>query len=541
MIRAVIGARVSVVKGDEKVSHLDQYETGQAYAVAKGWDVVGAFEDLDVSASVSPFERPDLGPWLDTNQRAREWDAMSFAKVDRAFRSIMDCLYVVQWFKANRKILVFTDDNLYLDYRTDDPSDFGKQMAEIFLMLAAKFAEIELNRIRVRTTNTHRYLRDKPRWHGGRPPFGYDIVDLPGGGKTLAINPYQAAVVLWMAISYIGGMSFETIAAKLNDPKEPTPYKEKIPTNYEITFKGRGRKQKAQKEGDASLYEWGRSAVARILRSWGIKGYKTSGGKPILDKEGKRIKLADALLPLDVQQELDKALVDRKRTKPEKGEEVSKLLRIATCAVHGQTAYEKYQSPRGGKRYGYYRCASYKVKPQCTSVMRMEDAEALVHGRFLTEVGDRHVPIRTFVKGEDHTQELEDVREIIRGLRDEKDDGLIIGEEDERDWKARMRSLLARRVALEQLPYRPDRWDYEDSGETYAQAWEREDDAGRRKLIQDSGIKLAIWGPAREDNWMLSIPGDVLGEMRGEALKTVRILRSDGSEQTVKLPETQAA
>ncbi|MFD8142580.1 recombinase family protein [Streptomyces sp. NPDC059708] len=544
MIRAVIGARVSVVKGDEKVSHLDQHETGQAYAVGKGWEVVGAFEDLDVSASVSPFERPDLGPWLDLDRRGREWDAMSFAKVDRAFRSIMDCLYVVQWFKQNRRILVFTDDNLYLDYRTDDPSDFGKQMAEIFLMLAAKFAEIELNRIRTRSKNTHRYLKDKPRWHGGRPPYGYDTVEAPGGGRTLAVNPYQAAVVLWMALAFIGGMSFSKIAEKLNDPNEATPYKEKIPTNHGTTFKGRGRKQAAQKAADPTLYVWGTNTVARLLRSWQIKGYKTSREKPVLDKEGNPIKLAPGLLPPDVQKDLEKALHDRKRTGRQNWgeEEVSKLLGIITCGIHGQPAYERaHTSAWNGKRHTYYRCASYKIRPACNSTVRGPDGETLVHETFLREVGHRNVPIRTYIEGEDHSEDLEEVQRLIRGLRDEKDEGFIIGEQDELDWKRRMRALLARREALAALPSRPAGWAYEDSGETYATVWAREDDAGKRKLIQDSGIKLAIWGKVSESQWMLSIPGDVLGELKGEALKTVRIMRSDGSEQTVKLPDAQAA
>jgi hypothetical protein len=56
-IRAVVGARVSYVS-EEKASHISQRSKGEAYAESQNWTLVGAFEDLDVSAiKLSPFER----------------------------------------------------------------------------------------------------------------------------------------------------------------------------------------------------------------------------------------------------------------------------------------------------------------------------------------------------------------------------------------------------------------------------------------------------------------------------------------------------
>src|ERR1700761_977056 len=52
-IRAVVG------------SHISQRGKGEAYAESQNWTVVGAFEDLDVSAiKLSPWDRPDLKVWL---------------------------------------------------------------------------------------------------------------------------------------------------------------------------------------------------------------------------------------------------------------------------------------------------------------------------------------------------------------------------------------------------------------------------------------------------------------------------------------------
>jgi hypothetical protein len=64
-VRAIVGARVSSVQGDEKTSHITQPSKGDAYAESQDWTVVGRFEDLDVSAiKLSPWERPDLKEWL---------------------------------------------------------------------------------------------------------------------------------------------------------------------------------------------------------------------------------------------------------------------------------------------------------------------------------------------------------------------------------------------------------------------------------------------------------------------------------------------
>ncbi|MGA5822682.1 recombinase family protein [Kitasatospora sp. NPDC094028] len=91
----MVGSRVSDTHGNEgKVSHLVQAESATRHALAKEWEIVGSFEDLDVSAEVTPWKRPDLGPWL--TERQGEWDALLWAKVDRAFRSAKDCAGVAR-------------------------------------------------------------------------------------------------------------------------------------------------------------------------------------------------------------------------------------------------------------------------------------------------------------------------------------------------------------------------------------------------------------------------------------------------------------
>nr|WP_228717950.1 Tn3 family transposase [Kitasatospora acidiphila] len=74
-VRAVVGSRVSDTHGDEgKVSHLVQAESATRHALTQDWEAVGSVEDLDVSAVITPWKRPGLGPWL--TDRQGEWDGM---------------------------------------------------------------------------------------------------------------------------------------------------------------------------------------------------------------------------------------------------------------------------------------------------------------------------------------------------------------------------------------------------------------------------------------------------------------------------------
>jgi len=169
---------VSNVQGDEKTSHITQRGRGESYAESQGWTVVGAFEDLDVSAiKLSPWDRPDLKAWL--TDRVDDWDALIFAKTDRVFRSAADCVKLAEWCKEHHKILVLVDDGIKLDYFSpEDAKDaFAGAMSKVFLILASVFAEIEGQRFVQRARDRVAYLRNTDRWGYGLAPFGFEIDD----------------------------------------------------------------------------------------------------------------------------------------------------------------------------------------------------------------------------------------------------------------------------------------------------------------------------------------------------------------------------
>ena len=165
-LRALVGARVSALQGPQKVSHIAQQETGTRWATEQGHEIIGSILDLGISASISPFERPDLGPWL-SPEKAHEWDVLVFSKLDRLFRSTRDCVRFAEWAEEHRKILVFAEDGLTLNYRERDKASIEGMMAELFVYLGSFFAQLELNRFKSRALDRQGVLRQTDRWSHG--------------------------------------------------------------------------------------------------------------------------------------------------------------------------------------------------------------------------------------------------------------------------------------------------------------------------------------------------------------------------------------
>ncbi|OOL30591.1 hypothetical protein GQ85_18905 [Rhodococcus rhodochrous] len=92
--------------------------------MAKGYEIVGQFEGLGVSAEKRPEDRPDLGPWL-TDEGADMWDVIGWSKMDRAFRSTQHCVDFARWAEERYKVVAFADDGLTLDYRPQSPGLVG--------------------------------------------------------------------------------------------------------------------------------------------------------------------------------------------------------------------------------------------------------------------------------------------------------------------------------------------------------------------------------------------------------------------------------
>ena len=181
-LRAIVGARTSTFS-DKKVFHEARLETARKWAESNGCNLVGPFEDLGVSASVAPEDRPDLGQWL-TPERSAEWDCIVFSKMDRAFRSTRHCVDFARWAEENKRLVVFAEDGLKLDYRPGAAKGIDAMLAELFVYIGSFFAQMELNRFQTRAQDMHRVLRGTYRWASGVPPLGFQTVHQLSGREN---------------------------------------------------------------------------------------------------------------------------------------------------------------------------------------------------------------------------------------------------------------------------------------------------------------------------------------------------------------------
>lgn len=454
-LRCIVGARVSVLTGPQKVSQLAQIETGARWVEQNGGEVVGTFEDLGVSASVEPTKRPDLGPWLTDPARVHLWDALVFSKMDRAFRSTRHCVDLAAWCEENGKILVFSEDGLKLDYSPGSKKGIDSMLSELFVYLGSFFAQMELARFKSRTEDSHRMLRRTTRWASGGPPFGYRTVPHPSGkGKGLEQDPDKQETLHSMADWLLAGESFTGIAIKLGG-------------------------------------NWTTQQAIQALTSLRTQGYKVSKGVPVLDDEGDLISLAPPSFDDSTWAQIQTVAQERKLTRS-RTRSPNPMLGVGVCGRCGASLTQHWGTGKGNHRY--YRCG--RTPKNCPRMVRADTLDATLENLVLDEFGDVQVTSREWQQGNDLGGDLDRVEQSIRRLRAEEESGLIVTDEDHTEYLRRMKLLVSKRASiLDAKPLEPG-WVYKDTGETFAQAWERTTDpAERRRMLVERGVTLTLYNP----------------------------------------------
>jgi DNA invertase Pin-like site-specific DNA recombinase len=495
-VRALVGARVSHVQGEEKTSHLTQRGKGEAYAESQGWEVVGAFEDLDVSAiKMSPWDRPDLRQWL--TDRSEDWDALIFAKTDRVFRSANDCVKLAEWCKDHSKILVLVDDGIKLDYfNPEDSKDaFAGAMSKVFLILASVFAEIEGQRFVQRARDRVAYLKGTDRWGYGTPPFGFRVVDHPTGvGKALAHDDADQEVLRSIAQSLLGGASLSSIAIGLNAEGATSPLD-----------RTRVRSGKAA-EGS----QWRPLTIKRLLTSPSTQGIKMSKAKPVLDADGEPVVVGPASFDPDTWNRIQVEIGSRDQDPPASRHSSNPLLGVAKCAICGKNMRQHSKRTKYGE-YRYYNCINSPSPCPRVSVVA-ETAEDAVYGKFLESHTGRRITRRVWQVGSDNSAELEQTLRTIEALREDRTLGLFTSEEDQQVFRSQMSALVAKRDLLSAAPTVKSGWVKTLTDQTYDQVWPSATSEERRQMLIDAGVVL--WVTNKNDYYVGDLDA-LLGEGEG--------------------------
>jgi DNA invertase Pin-like site-specific DNA recombinase len=494
-VRALVGARVSSVQGDEKTSHITQRSKGQAYAESQDWSVIGSFEDLDVSAiKLSPWDRPDLKVWLE--DKADEWDALIFAKTDRVFRSAADCVKLAEWCKEHHKILVLVDDGIKLDYFSpEDAKDaFAGAMSKVFLILASVFAEIEGQRFVQRARDRVSYLRTTDRWGYGLPPYGFKVVEHPTGkGKALAHDVEAQRVLHDAAAQFLAGGSLTGICHKFNQTSVLSP-----------------RDHHNARSGKPTTgAKWSVDNLRLILSNPTTQGIKTTPrprkadgsragsirtGKPLLDADGEPVRVGPPSFDEKTWGRIQSELAQRAVEPYKRRHSTNPLLGVAKCAVCGKNMRQRSQTTPYEVTHRYYVCGNSPRSCPGVSVIA-DNAEELVEQAFLHVHASRRIKERVWRDGSDHSAELEQTTRTIESLREDRALGLFTTAEDEAMFRQQMTALVAKRDALAVLPVVKSGWVEVETERTYGEVWPTATAEERRTLLTDAGVTLRVTRP----------------------------------------------
>jgi len=452
-VRILAAVRLSDLT-DETTSPERQMAKITAYAASGDHQVIGVAEDLDVSGAVSPFKRPQLGPWFD---RLSEWDAICVAKLDRLTRSLLDFMTLVKWLDDHGKQVICLD----------PPLDLTTPSGRAFAQVLAVFAELERETIRARVLDAYNALRQAGNYTGGTVPFGYMPVKNDVKGWHLEQDPVYAPVVAEMASRYLSGTSLNRIAIWLNATE--------VPTSRNVVRIRQGKP--VQKS------EWAVATVRTILSSQNIMGMSITNGEPLRDADGLAIQRAEGIVSRDDYLKIQK-LLSANSGKTGQRINSSALLQVAFCGRCDSPMYT-VTNKSGEKIYHYYRCG--KTKGACNeSTIKAAALEDMISYALLSKLAD--VPMRTEVitAAEDHAAELANVTESIEALQSQ-----YMSNKLSADMFATMVSKLeSRQTALKALPSTPETTTYVSTGQMFGQHWEGLTRDGRHSFLRSSGVTV---------------------------------------------------
>lgn len=206
--------RVSTVEQANDGNSLDtQSKQIAGYAMMKGWEGEPIIlVEAGVSGSVRIAERPEGARLIGLLQPG---DAVVVAKLDRMFRSAVDALDTLATLKEMGVSLHMID--LGGDVT-------GNGIGKLVFTILAAVAESERDRLRERIREVKRHMISEGLHHGGRRPFGYQVVD----GKYVADESEQMVVRsmrLWRDQGYPLQNVADRVLAVWNIPMHPMQVK----------------------------------------------------------------------------------------------------------------------------------------------------------------------------------------------------------------------------------------------------------------------------------------------------------------------------
>ena len=475
---------------------------------ARGYEIVGVAQDLDVSGSADPFsrkDRPQLARWLARdyvdsavpgveNNDPCPFDLVVFYRLDRLTRSVKVLNRLIQWSDDNNVLLVSA---------TEGHFDLTQPFGRVIASLVGTVAELELEAIRERNASAFKHNAALGKWRGGNPPWGY-LPDKSSGEWRLVQDPAQVQTIREVVERVLAGERLRAIAADLTRRNVHTT------TN-------RYREHKGQAQ---TLNHWHPQRMRESLESPTMLGQMTvrepltdRHGKPLRDSRGRKkfgpetvqrqpdgtpLQRAEPILTFAEQERLKAELRSREvgSKDPDKRKNPpTLLLGCVYCAACGLPAYRLV----GGKgRKDRYRCKSVQLYQSCSpnTSTPMDELDDVVTTMLLGTVGDAERLERAWEPGTDNTEELAEVDALLVDLTNLVGTGPYkLGTPQRAQLDKRIAELTKRQESLNATPNTPGGWKWEPTGERFAEWWHRQDNEGKNAYLRRMGVTVGFIYP----------------------------------------------
>ncbi|MEU9942301.1 recombinase family protein [Streptomyces lavendulae] len=433
--RALLSIRLSVLTEDT-TSPVRQELDLRLLAREKGYRVVGVASDLNVSATkVPPWKRKELGEWL--NNRAPEFDALLFWKLDRFIRRMTDLSTVIEWCERYGKNLVSKNDAI----------DLSTTVGRIMVTLIGGIAEIEAANTSTRVTSLWDYARTQDSWLVGKPTYGY--VTMKADGKpALAIEPNAHKALHWARRMALRGVSARRMALCL------------------------------VRSGlmSAGLTT---STLLRRLRNPALMGYRVEedkqGGKRrsrlVLGNDGKPIRVGPPIFTEEEFETLQAALDRRGKNQPTRQTGgATQFLGVLICA-DCSTSMTVQKNMSNGRSYNYLRCG--KCKGGGLGAPNPQDVYDVLVGDVLRVLGDFPVQVREYAKGAEARAEVKRLEDAISYYMAELEpEGRFSKTRFTRERAEKTLDKLTGDLNAIDPETTQDRWALVHNGKTFRETWE---------------------------------------------------------------------
>lgn len=439
-MRLILAARLSqTMRGQTGIDTQDM--DARDWARDLGHQIVATVADRK-SGTAAMWDRPKLRPWVTDPELIALYDGIVAAKQDRLSRAdSSDEARIRLWAEEHGKTLFIVDRNLQWPPRDADDRERWNNGAEQ--------VRREWENASKRYRRAQAYLRGQA-FFVGKKPYGYQIVTVPGSGrtpeddhKTLEPDPVTAPIVRGMARRYLDGRSFREIRDWLTSQAIPVPQQPKDRT-------GKG---------------WTSQAVRRILSNQAIAGRVQTNGRTVLRVE--------AIVPMEQFRQMERLMKSR-ATRGSAAQETALLTGILVCK-DGEPMYRiKGRSVPSCPNGLYYYCSAEICPKGNRMLVPLAYLDAAVNDAVMAIADLPHLVIKV-TPGNDHSEEIAQIKKDVTELDVESatyDSDL-----------ARFRAEIARLRELDRTGAKASEAEIKPDGRTVGKVWKSLDTAARRQWL----------------------------------------------------------